>query len=75
MEHTAGTLVLSGEAPDRVTVRMGSRAYFNDHLIEPAINEAALDEDPWKPSQDAALLDEDPWQPACISTENRSAAG
>ncbi len=49
MKHTAGTLALSGMAPDRVTVRMGSRAYFNDCLIEPALNEALLDEDPWRP--------------------------
>jgi len=42
MKHTARTLALSGEAPDRVTVRMGSRAYLNDHLIEPAFDEARL---------------------------------
>ena len=50
MKHTARTLSLSGEAPDRILVKMGSRAYFNDNLIEPALNEAVLDEDPWRSS-------------------------
>ena len=50
MKHTARTLSLSGEAPDRISVKMGSRAYFNDNLIEPALNEAVLDEDPWRSS-------------------------
>ena len=73
MKHMAGTLVLSGEAPDRVTVRMGTRVYLNDHLIEPAMNEAHLDEDPWTLAQDAALSeDEDPWLQARISIENRA---
>jgi len=74
MKHTAGTLVLSGEAPDRVTARVGSRAYLNDHLIEPALNEAALDEDPWNLAHDAALVDEDPWRSARISTGSGVAA-
>ena len=50
MKHTAGRLALSGEAPDRITVRMASRAYLNDHLIEPAFDEALLDDDPWRPA-------------------------
>ncbi len=49
MKHTARTLALSGMAPDHVTVRMGSRVYLNDHLIEPVLDEAVLDEDPWRP--------------------------
>ena len=57
MKHTAGTLVISGMAPDRVRVRMGSRAYFNDDLIEPAFEEAHLDEDPWSRAQEAAPID------------------
>jgi len=36
MKHQAGTLALSGVAPGRVTVRMGSRVYVNDALIDPA---------------------------------------
>ena len=60
MKHTAGTLALSGEAPDRVIARMGarmgSRLYMNDHLIEPAFEEACLDENPWIPAPDAARM-------------------
>ena len=48
MKHAAGTLALSGLAPDWVTVKMGSRRYLNDHLIEPAFDEAVLDQDPWR---------------------------
>ena len=47
MKHTAGTLTFAGEAPDRLTARMGSRVYLNDRLIEPALSETTLDEDPW----------------------------
>ena len=72
MKHTAGSLALSGEAPNRITVRMGSRAYYNDRLTEPALNEAHLDEDPWTPAQGAALLDEDPWRLARIPAEHRA---
>jgi hypothetical protein len=57
MKHTAGTLSLWGEAPDRVSVKMGSRAYLNDHLIEPAVDEAVFEEDPWRAStQQVAAL-------------------
>ena len=47
---------MSGIAPDRVRVRMGSRAYFNDNLIEPAFEEAGLDEDPWSSVEQAAPI-------------------
>ncbi|HET6373799.1 MAG TPA: HNH endonuclease signature motif containing protein, partial [Candidatus Polarisedimenticolia bacterium] len=33
MKHQAGTLVLIGEAPRGITVRMGERVYRNDRLI------------------------------------------
>jgi hypothetical protein len=55
-KHTAGTLVLSGEAPDEVMVRMGSRTYLNDRLVEPSLEEALLDEDPWVPGASPARL-------------------
>ena len=31
-------------------MRMASRVYLNDHLIEPAFDEALLDDDPWGPA-------------------------
>ena len=54
MKHTAGTLTFTGEAPDRLTARMGSRVYLNDRLIEPALSETTLDEDPWSQSRDVS---------------------
>ncbi len=74
MKHTAGTLSLSGMAPDHVTVRMGSRVYLNDHLIEPALDEAVLDEDPWKAALDEALPNEAPGWTGCISIEKHAVA-
>ncbi len=74
MKHTVRTLALSGMAPDRVTVRMGSRTYLNDHLIEPALDEALLDEDPWKPALDDALPSEGPGWTGCISIEKHAVA-
>jgi hypothetical protein len=73
MKHSAGTLVLSGQAPDRATVRMGSRVYVNDHLIEPAFEEACLDEDSWTTPREAASFDEDQWRPARVPAEDRAA--
>ena len=46
-KHVAGTLVLHGEAPDQLTIRMGRRVYRNDRLVSPAFDEKELDIDPW----------------------------
>ena len=51
MKHQAGTLKFSGDAPDGVTARMGSRTYFNDRLVDPAFDEAMLEGDPWVPAR------------------------
>jgi hypothetical protein len=50
-KHVAGTLVLYGEAPDHLTIRMGSRVYRNDRLVSPAFDEKELDVDPWAGSR------------------------
>ncbi len=47
-KHVLGSLVLSGEAPDALTVKMGSRLYHKDELLYPKFDEAELDSDPWK---------------------------
>ncbi len=81
IKHTAGTLTLSGMAPDNVTARMGSRVYFNDNLIEPALDEALLDEDPWRSSAvdrwepgssgiTAGLDPKIPLNPGALNSEN-----
>jgi hypothetical protein len=46
-KHVAGTLVLYGEAPDGLTIRMGQRVYRGDRLVSPAFDERDLDMDPW----------------------------
>ena len=46
-KHQAGTLAIYGRAPGDLTIRMGSRVYRNDRLVEPAFDERVLDDDPW----------------------------
>jgi hypothetical protein len=49
-KHQLGRLVLHGEAPDNLTVRMGDRLYRKDRWLNPDFGEEALDEDPWEAS-------------------------
>ena len=58
-KHIARRLVLHGEAPDNITVRMGSRTYRNDKLVYPRFDERVLDEDPWAISE--ARHKPEPW--------------
>jgi hypothetical protein len=48
LKHRARTLMLWGQAPDRIMVRAGERVYRNDRLVEPPLREETLDEDPWE---------------------------
>jgi hypothetical protein len=53
LKHRAGTLVLWGQAPDRIMVREADqRVYRNDYLVEPPLREGMLDEDPWAGSDE-----------------------
>jgi hypothetical protein len=46
-KHTVGSLVLYGEAPDSLMVRMGGRVYRKDRIVSPKFDAADLDADPW----------------------------
>jgi len=54
MKHQARALALSGMAPDHVKATVGGRAYFNEKLITPTVNEELLDEDPWAARSESA---------------------
>ena len=47
IKHELGSLVLFGEAPDRLTVRMGERVYRKDRLTQIEVGELELNIDPW----------------------------